>query len=131
MPAFCYFYHKEVNPTTNYPRFGDLYYAQLPYEGSVQGGVRPVLIVQNDVGNRHAPTIEVLPISSRVYKAHHMPTHVFVPRGVGGLKRDSIILAENVKTIPKDLLLSYIGFVDHDILRAVGAARAIQSPLPY
>lgn len=62
---------------------------------------------------------------------HHMPTHVFVPRGTAGLRRDSIIIAENTQTIPKELLLSPIGFVEDDVLRAVGAARSIQSPLPY
>ena len=60
-----------------------------------------------------------------------MPTHVFVPRGTAGLRRDSIIIAENTQTIPKELLLSPIGFVEDDVLRAVGAARSIQSPLPY
>lgn len=97
----------------------------------MQGGVRPVLIVQNDVGNKHAPTVEVIPLSSRIYKANRMPTHVFVPRGTGGLARDSILLAENVRTIPKEFLLSPIGFADDDVLHALGAARSIQSPLPY
>lgn len=90
-----------------------------------------MLVVQNDVGNKHAPTVEIIPISSRICKANRIPTHVFIPRGTGGLTRDSILLAENVRTIPKDFLLSSIGFVDEDVLRAVGAARAIQSPLPY
>lgn len=115
----------------NNPRFGEIIYANLPYSGSVQGGIRPVLVVQNDVGNRHAPTVEVIPLSSRINKGHHMPTHVFVPRGTAGLRRDSIIIAENTQTIPKELLLSPIGFVEYDVLRAVGAARSIQSPLPY
>lgn len=64
----------------NNPRFGEIMYAQLPYCGSVQGGIRPVLVAQNDVGNRHAPTVEIIPLSSRIYKGNHMPTHVFVPR---------------------------------------------------
>lgn len=115
----------------NNPRFGEIIYANLPYCGSVQGGIRPVLVVQNDVGNRHAPTVEVIPLSSRINKGHHMPTHVFVPRGTAGLRCDSIIIAENTQTIPKELLLSPIGFVEDDVLRAVGAARSIQSPLPY
>lgn len=120
---------KIIDP--NPPHFGEIFYADLPVEGSVQGGVRPVLVVQNDIGNKHAPTVEIIPFSSRIYKANRMPTHVFVPHGVGGLTRDSILLAENVRTIPKDLLLSPVGLVDEDVLRAVGAARAIQSPLPY
>lgn len=115
----------------NNPRFGEIMYAQLPYCGSVQGGIRPVLVVQNDVGNRHAPTVAIIPLSSRIYKGNHMPTHVFVPRGTAGLKRDSIIITENTQTIPRDRLLSVVGFVEDDVLRAVGAARAVQSPLPY
>lgn len=115
----------------NNPRFGEIIYANLPYSGSVQGGIRPVLVVQNDVGNRHAPTVEVIPLSSRINKGHHMPTHVFIPHGTAGLKRDSIIIAENTLTIPQEWLLSPVGFVEDDVLRAVGAARSIQSPLPY
>ena len=58
----------------NNPRFGEIIYANLPYCGSVQGGIRPVLVVQNDVGNRHAPTVEVIPLSSRINKGHHKIT---------------------------------------------------------
>ena len=114
------------------PKFGEIRFAQLPFNGSVQHGMRPVLIVQNDTGNMHSPTVEVLPLTSQVTKASHMPTHVFVGHNSeNGLKHDSIILGENVLTIPMDLLQQPIGVIDELTLLRVALARSIQSPLPY
>lgn len=114
------------------PSFGEIFFADLAFDGSVQGGIRPVLVVQNDVGNKHAPTVEVLPLSSRVNKCSHLPTHVFIPSdGENGLTCDSIILAENVRTIPIARLLKSVGKIDDDLLAKVAMARMIQSPLPY
>jgi len=118
--------------TDDYPRLGDILFADLPINGSVQGGFRPVLVVQNDVGNKYSSTIEVLPISSKIFKGSHLPTHVFIsPDKTNGLKRESIIMAENVWTIPKDLIISKIGCVSRDDLFKVAGARYVQSPLPY
>ena len=118
--------------TTAFPRFGEIHYAELPYNNGIQGGIRPVLIVQNDIGNQFSGTVEVLPLTSRILKARHMPTHVYLPPDEGnGLKRDSVILAENAVTIRKDLLMELLGRVNPDTLAEVAAARAIQSPLPY
>lgn len=114
------------------PSFGEILFADLPFDGSVQGGIRPVLVVQNNIGNRHAPTVEILPLSSRVTKCSHLPTHVFIsPDENNGLARDSIILAENVRTIPIERLLKSVGTIDDGIMVQVAKARLIQSPLPY
>lgn len=114
------------------PVFGEIVFADLPFDGSVQGGIRPVLVVQNDMGNKHAPTVEVLPLSSRVNKCSHLPTHVFIASDeINGLTCDSIILAENVRTIPMTRLLKSIGKIDDELLTRVAQARLIQSPLPY
>ena len=79
-------------------RRGEIYYADLsPVVGSEQGGVRPVLIVQNDTGNRHSPTIIAAAITSRTGKAK-LPTHIELPGQSSGLPRDSIILLEQIRT---------------------------------
>ena len=75
---------------------GDIFYADLnPVVGSEQGGIRPVLVVQNNVGNRHSPTIVVLPLSTA--KKHYLPTHIHI-RGSKTLPKDSIVLAEQIRT---------------------------------
>ena len=80
---------------------GDIYFAQLsPVQGSEQGGTRPVLIVQNDVGNQYSPTTIVLAITSQINKAR-LPTHIELPKEESGLERDSVVLAEQIRTIDK------------------------------
>ena len=91
---------------------GDLYYADLsPVVGSEQGGVRPVLVIQNDVGNKYSPTVIVAAITSRSTKAA-IPTHVCIRRMRSGLKQDSTVLAEQIRTIDRDRLKEYIGHLD-------------------
>ena len=91
---------------------GDLYYADLsPVVGSEQGGVRPVLVIQNDVGNRYSPTIIVAAITSRSTKAA-IPTHVSIRRTPQGLKQDSTVLTEQIRTIDRNRLKEYIGHLD-------------------
>lgn len=117
--------------TVQRPQFGDIYFANLIGGNNLQKGIRPVLIVQNNIGNRYSSTFEVLPLSSRVYKARYMPTHVLVhAHPMNGLRRDSVILAEQVVTIHIDQLQERIGKLDHQSLVMVGKARAIQSPFP-
>lgn len=117
--------------TVQRPQFGDIYFANLIGGNNLQKGIRPVLIVQNNIGNRYSSTFEVLPLSSRVYKARYMPTHVLVhAHPVNGLRRDSVVLAEQVVTIHIDQLQERIGKLDHQSLVMVGKARAIQSPFP-
>mgnify|MGYP003292823641 CR=1 FL=1 len=91
---------------------GDIYYADLsPVVGSEQGGLRPVLIIQNDVGNKYSPTVIVAAITSKINKAK-MPTHIEIDAQQYGLSRDSVILLEQVRTIDKRRLREKIGKLD-------------------
>ena len=91
---------------------GDIYYADLsPVVGSEQGGVRPVLIVQNDMGNRHSPTVIAAAITSQLNKAK-LPTHIEIIDPQCGLTRDSIILLEQVRTLDKRRLREKIGHLE-------------------
>ena len=90
-------------------RRGDIYYADLsPVVGSEQGGVRPVLIVQNDTGNRHSPTVIAAAITSQTGKAR-LPTHINIAGGSVGLSKDSVILLEQIRTIDKRRLRERLG----------------------
>lgn len=103
---------------------GDIYYADLsPVVGCEQGGVRPVLIIQNNVGNRYSPTIIVAAITSRMDK-HPLPTHVEISRKYG-LQKNSMILLEQVRTIDKSRLKEYIGHLDGRDMRAVNISLKI------
>lgn len=87
---------------------GELYYADLsPVVGSEQGGVRPVLVVQNDTGNKYSPTVIAAAVTSRIHKAK-LPTHIELPQAFG-LAKDSVILLEQIRTIDKKRLMSRIG----------------------
>ena len=106
---------------------GEIYIADLdPVVGSEQGGERPVLIIQNNLGNKHSPTVIVLAITSRFHKKRHLPTHV--PIESGDLSKDSIALAEQVRTIDKSRLIHYVGrasketmdFVDNALKVSMG-----------
>lgn len=113
------------------PRFGDIYYANLNSTGSVQGGKRPVLIIQNDKGNRYSTTTEVLPFTSQIRKASYMPTHIVVrPSSDNGLTCVSVVLGEQALTVNMDCLLQKLGRLEHETLIRVGAAREIQCPFP-
>ena len=98
---------------------GDIYYAELnPVIGSEQGGTRPVLIISNDIGNRHSPTVIIAAITSRVHTKAKLPTHTAI-RDFEGLNKDSIILLEQIRTIDKKRLKEHIGTLDSkDILTA-------------
>ena len=101
---------------------GDIYYADLsPVVGSEQGGLRPVLIVQNDVGNRYSPTVIAAAITSRMSKAK-LPTHIDVPGEDAGLARDSIILLEQIRTIDKKRLKEKMGHLDDATMINVNSA---------
>ena len=103
-------------------RRGDIYYADLsPVVGSEQGGVRPVLIVQNDVGNRYSPTVIAAAITSRTDKSK-LPTHIEVFADKYGLARDSVILLEQIRTIDKKRLREKMGHLDDDVMNRVNNA---------
>ncbi len=103
---------------------GDIYFADLdPVIGSEQGGRRPVLIIQNDLGNRFSPTVIVLPLTSKLNKAP-LPTHVPLLPPQGGIVRPSIILCEQVRTVEKSRLLRYLGRLTKEKMALVAHALA-------
>lgn len=103
-------------------RRGDIYYADLsPVVGSEQGGVRPVLVIQNDVGNKFSPTIIVSAITSQLDKAK-LPTHILFTGDNYGLNKNSVILLEQVRTIDKRRLREKAGHLDRLIMRRVDYA---------
>ena len=93
---------------------GDMFYADLsPVVGSEQGGIRPVLIVQNDTGNKYSPTVIAAAITSQIGK-NKLPTHIEIDSKEVGLKTDSIVLAEQIRTIDKSRLKEKIGHIDDE-----------------
>lgn len=101
---------------------GDIYYADLsPVVGSEQGGVRPVVIVQNDVGNKYSPTVIAAAITSKINKAK-MPTHIEIDAETFGLPKDSVVLAEQIRTIDKKRLKERIGHLDDEYMMKVNDA---------
>ena len=98
---------------------GYLYYADLsPVVGSEQGGVRPVLIIQNDIGNKYSPTVIVAAITSQINKAK-LPTHIEISAHEYGLNKDSVILLEQIRTIDKKRLREKIGCLDKNMMLKV------------
>ena len=101
---------------------GDIYYADLsPVIGSEQGGLRPVLIVQNDVGNKYSPTVIAAAITSKMSKTK-LPTHIDVIGENAGLAKDSIILLEQIRTIDKKRLKEKMGHLDDETMTIVNTA---------
>ena len=108
---------------------GDIYYADLrPVVGSEQGGVRPVLIIQNDAGNRHSPTVICAAITSRMNKAK-LPTHVELSAAECDISKDSVILLEQIRTIDKQRLKEKVCHLDGKTLRPVDRALKISLEL--
>ena len=103
---------------------GDIFYADLsPVVGSEQGGVRPVLIVQNDTGNKHSPTVIAAAITSQTGKAR-LPTHISLAAHSYGLPKDSIVLLEQIRTLDKKRLREHMGRVDEQVVRRLDNAIA-------
>lgn len=104
---------------------GDIYYADLsPVVGSEQGGIRPVLVVQNDVGNRYSPTIIAAAITSQKDKAK-LPTHIEIDSQGSGLSRDSVVLLEQIRTIDKQRLKERMGRLDDTSMARIDQALSI------
>ena len=104
---------------------GDIYYADLsPVVGSEQGGMRPVLIVQNDTGNKHSPTVIAAAITSQIGKAR-LPTHIELEARSFGLTRDSVVLLEQIRTIDKRRLRERMGRVNEELMNKVDDAIAV------
>ena len=101
---------------------GELYYADLsPVVGSEQGGVRPVLVVQNDVGNKYSPTVIAAAVTSKINKAK-LPTHIELPCNSHGLQKDSVILLEQIRTLDKRRLKERIGELNENTMTRVDKA---------
>lgn len=106
-------------------RRGDVFFADLsPVVGSEQGGVRPVLVIQNDIGNRYSPTVIIAAITSQIDKAK-LPTHVELKAAEHGIERDSVVLLEQIRTIDKRRLRERVAHVDGDVMARVDEALLI------
>ena len=104
---------------------GDIYYADLsPVVGSEQGGIRPVLVIQNEIGNKYSPTVIAAAITSQINKAK-MPTHIELAAKDYGLNKDSVILLEQIRTIDKRRLREKIGRIDDGLMASVNNALSI------
>ena len=116
-----WYYMLNTNPVHR----GDIYYADLsPVVGSEQGGLRPVLIVQNDTGNRHSPTVIAAAITSQTGKAR-LPTHIELSASHYGLSRDSVVLLEQIRTLDKSRLRERMGKLDAPTMDRVNGAIAV------
>lgn len=104
---------------------GDIFYADLsPVVGSEQGGLRPVLIIQNDVGNRYSPTVIAAAITSRMGK-NRLPTHIDIHADKVGLAKDSVVLLEQIRTLDKRRLKERMGHLDDKTMQTVNSAIAV------
>lgn len=110
-------------------RRGDIYYADLrPVIGSEQGGIRPVLIIQNDIGNKHSPTVICAAITSKMNKAK-LPTHIELNASKYDMVKDSVILLEQLRTIDKQRLKEKICHIDEELLQRVNHALMVSLEL--
>ncbi len=106
-------------------RRGELYYADLsPVVGSEQGGIRPVLVVQNDIGNKYSPTVIAAAVTSKLNKAR-LPTHIELSAAAYGLQRDSVVLLEQIRTLDKRRLKERIGMLELATMQRVDTALLI------
>ena len=125
-----YFFRRSVNFVDTSVKRGDIYYADLsPVVGSEQGGVRPVLIIQNDTGNRYSPTVIAAAITSQVNKAR-LPTHIELSAQKYGLTKDSVVLLEQIRTLDKRRLREKMGRLDTELMEKVDSAIAVSFGLP-
>ena len=127
-----YFFQRSVNFVDTSVKRGEIYYADLsPVVGSEQGGVRPVLIVQNDTGNRYSPTVIAAAITSQTGKAR-LPTHIELPVAEScGLTKDSVVLLEQVRTLDKKRLRERMGRVEEPIMEKIDTAIGVSFGLPH
>ena len=127
-----YYFRRSVNFVDTSVKRGEIYYADLsPVVGSEQGGVRPVLIIQNDTGNRYSPTVIAAAITSQTGKAR-LPTHIELPvQQECGLTKDSVVLLEQVRTLDKRRLRERMGRVDDQVMEKIDTAIAVSFGLPH
>lgn len=108
------------------PKIGEVYAVRFEGSGSVQAGLRPGVVFQNNIGNAHSPNVVVLPLTTSI-KKRDMPTHVFLKAEDAGLARDSVVLCENPQCIPKDELGRYITTLSDDYMGKIAAASIMAS----
>jgi len=115
----------DLESNTNIVKRGEIYYADLsPVVGSEQGGMRPVLIVQNDIGNRYSPTVIAAAITSQQNKAR-LPTHIELSARTYGLSKTSVVLLEQIRTLDKKRLREKMGCLDSQVMQQVDDAIAV------
>ncbi len=125
-----YLYKNKWSVITMTIKRGDIFYADLsPVVGSEQGGVRPVLIVQNDVGNKHSPTVIAAAITSQKEKSK-LPTHIELHAQNCGLSKNSVVLLEQIRTLDKKRLKEKMGNLDKSIMSTINSALSISFGLP-
>ena len=126
---YIYKFHELTESVNVIIRRGDIYYADFrPVVGSEQGGIRPVLIIQNDIGNKHSPTVICAAITSKMNKAK-LPTHVELDTKKCDMIKDSVILLEQLRTIDKQRLKEKICHIDEELLRKVDTALMVSLEL--
>ncbi len=104
---------------------GDIFWAKLePVQGSEQGGVRPVIIIQNDDSNEYSPTTIIAPFTSKIYLKEFM-TNVFVPKSKSGLEKDSTIMFNQIRTIDKSRIIKKIGSLNYELMKRVDSAISV------
>lgn len=107
-------------------QYSDIFLIEFPRNGHVQGGIRPGIVVQNDMGNRHSPTVHVVPLTT-AFKAQHLPTHVVIPATVeSGLTKDSVAQAEGTQPIDKERLIKKLGVASAYYMQAIRNAICVQ-----
>lgn len=109
-------------------KIGDVIWVKLQGENHIQRGIRPAVIIQNDVGNRYSPTIQVVPLTSKRTKAD-LPTHVIIPANVGRLKKDSIAQCEGQRPINKSDISGYIGKLPDEYMARISVACIRSTPI--
>ena len=110
-------------------KIGDVVWVNLPDEGKhVQRGIRPAVIVQNNRGNKFSPTIQVVPLTSKLDKSD-LPTHVRIPLSVAGLKKDSIAQCEGARPVSRENIMGYIGVMPDKYMRQISVALTISTPM--
>lgn len=112
--------------TKDFPQIGEVYLVNLKGEGSVQVGLRPAVVFQNNIGNKHSPNVVVLPLTTSL-KRLEMPTHILVSAEDSGLARDSMVLCENPQCVPKDQLGRYLTTLPEHYMARIAAGSIMAS----
>lgn len=108
-------------------KIADVVWVKFNSDEHVQGGIRPAVIIQNNIGNKYSPTVMVVPLTSRLTKAK-LPTHVKIPEGVAGLTKESIAQCEGIRVVPKSSIKGSIGTMPHKYMALIAIASIISTP---